>query len=130
MKMKYNVQFAYYGNMAKLDEGIQQKVESVYFYLYNQFVEQANPLYASWNDEFDQYNYDPCDGYTSKYNQFIKGKQLEITNEINRKMECNIDESMRDFICHLGIGDENNPILYIPKLGTFESGDYVDFFLV
>ena len=127
--MEYTVKFVYHGKLKEVVEAnafIAKEIEKVYFALYNEFIKMVNPKYAEWNEEFNKM-YPNHDGYSDEYNRFIKQKQLTVANVFNRKITNMVKGK---FVCNIGIGSENNPILYIPMLGNFESGDYVEFYLI
>ena len=129
MEEMYGVNFVYHGKLddvVKANPKTKEQIERVYMILYNEFTDIANELYAKWNDEFDK-QYPGFDGYSEEYNKFLKERQLVIADEVNRSYAPLEIWSLVSF--KLGIGSENNAILYIPEFGTFETGDYVEFFL-
>lgn len=128
MKEVYGVKFVYHGNteFIEQDKAFKSYAEGIFISMHNTFATMANPWYEKWNAEFDEI-YPGKDGDSEEYRYFIKCKQLPIVDIINKEY---IPDGVRKDKCiHAGIGKENNLIIYIPIIGNFETGDYVEFFL-
>lgn len=124
--MNYRIKFVYHGKLKAIEASttMAKEIENIYVALYNEFVNLVNPKFDEWNEEFKR-TY-PNLGYFDEYEKFIRQKQLTVADSFNRSKSSSVLEK---FACHIGIGDENNPILYIPVFGNFESGDFIEFFL-
>ena len=128
MYTNYGVSFNYHGKLECIENGdrkLKKQVEALYMAMYNALVDMVNPMFETWNKEFNRTHPDK-DGYSTEYELFIKQKMMEIVDEYNR----NHTVPGKEATCmSFGVDDEAWWYAYFPVLGNYDTGDYMNFYL-
>ena len=83
--MKFAVQFNYSNPaMAFVPQASKTVIEHCFLKLYNEACDRLNPNYETWNSAFDG------PGDSKEYEDYIRGKQQPIIDQINKEMASNL----------------------------------------
>ena len=108
MATEYKVCFKYDGEEPR--GSLRSYVEQVFCMVYNEYCKLTNPMYETWNNEysgpndgFDENGYINSDG---EYNKYIREKQSEIVDYINKAMHKLGDSDLTRCFKEFFIGEE------------------------